>query len=141
MTDQSQRLSGCRVLPPRDDINGLDARTGSNVDSDSRPKGLGSRRKAADRFAVLNTFVDCTLAALNRNEAAVWLVLYRDVRDGIAQTSQMDIARRAGITDRTVRNVMRSLERRGLLKTVYRGGLNRGSSRYRVMPQEARPQT
>ena len=81
------------------------------------------------------------MANLTRNEIAVWLVLYRDSRDEIARTSQMDIARRAGVTDRTVRNVMRKLERRGLLKIVYRGGLNSGPSRYRVIPLEPEPTT
>ena len=31
----------------------------------------------------------------------VWLVLYRDTKDGVAKTSQADIARRAGISVRT----------------------------------------
>ena len=139
MTDQPQRLSGCGVLKPRDDIeqhNSLKVMAGGTRDAGQKPKGTSNRRKTADRFAVLNSFIDITMANLTRNEIAVWLVLYRDSRDEIARTSQVDIARRAGVTDRTVRNVMRKLERRGLLKIVYRGGLNSGPSRYRVIPLE-----
>jgi len=71
---------------------------------------------------------------LKRNELAVWLILYRDSRDGIASTAQSDMARRAGISDRTVRRVLKQLEGYGLLRTVYRGGINRGPSKYRVLP-------
>ncbi|NOY28979.1 MAG: winged helix-turn-helix transcriptional regulator, partial [Planctomycetes bacterium] len=58
----------------------------------------------------------------------------RDTRDGTARTSQTDIARRAGISERAVRLAIRQLEPLGLLTVVYRGGLNRGASRYRIVP-------
>ncbi len=63
--------------------------------------------------------------AVAPNEAAVRSA------DGIARTSQADIARRGGSVARTVRNAIKGLERRGLLKVVHRGGLNRGPSVYR----------
>jgi hypothetical protein len=97
-----------------------------------KAKGKPSRRKTGDRFAMLNVFVDFTLAGLTRNELAVWLVLYRDTKDGTARTSQADLARRAGTSDRTVRRVIAGLEAVGLLKVVYRGGFRRGLSNYRV---------
>ncbi len=88
-----------------------------------------------DRFAVLNTFADFTVAGLTRNEIAAWLVLWRDTKpDGTARTSQVDLARRVGVTDRTVRNVLGQLAEKGLLRVVYRGGIGRGASRYRVRP-------
>src|SRR4051812_26860797 len=58
----------------------------------SRAKG-----KAGERFPVLNTFVDFALSQLSRREIAVWLVLYRDTRDGTARTSYDDLARRTGL--------------------------------------------
>jgi hypothetical protein len=87
---------------------------------------------------VLNAFVDFALADLRRAEVAVWLVLYRDTRDGTARTSYDDLARRAGLNRRNVGRALRGLERRGLLKVVHRGGLRRGASRYRVrgLPKE-----
>ncbi|HPM79135.1 MAG TPA: helix-turn-helix domain-containing protein [Candidatus Anammoximicrobium sp.] len=97
-----------------------------------RPKGKAAGRKAADRFAVLNNFVDFTAATLNRAELLVWLTLYRDTRDGTAATSQADIARRTGLCKRTVQLTTARLEAAKLLKRVHRGGLRRGTSRYRV---------
>ncbi|GIW97050.1 MAG: hypothetical protein KatS3mg111_0383 [Pirellulaceae bacterium] len=96
------------------------------------PKGTRTKRKAAGRFGVLNEFVDCSMDGLTRAEIAVWLVLYRDVRDGVASTSQSDIARRAGISRKSVGKAIRKLEGRGLLQVVYRGGFHRGISKYRV---------
>jgi hypothetical protein len=125
---QPPKLTGCDVLPPMDSSKARPA--------DTQPKRKPGKRNAGNRFAVLNAFVDCTAGRLSRGEILVWLVLYRDTRNGIAQTSQADIARRAGTADRTVRRVIRQLERRGLLKTVYHGGLNRGASKYRVIPTE-----
>ncbi len=74
-----------------------------------KAKGKPARRRTGDRFAVLNAFVDFTLAGLTRNEIAVWLVLYRDTKpDGTARTSQVDMARRVGKSDRTVRRASTS---------------------------------
>lgn len=94
----------------------------------SKPKG-----KSNDRFAVLNAFVDFTMANLDHPSRSVWFVLYRDTRpDGLARTSQGDIARRIGMSDRTVRRVIHNLESLGLLTVTYRGGLGGRLSVYRV---------
>lgn len=93
-----------------------------------------AKGKAAERFAVLNSFVDFTLADLARAEIAVWLILYRDTREGTARTAVSDLARRAGCDRTTVFRALRRLETRGLVKVVHRGGLGKGASRYRVRP-------
>src|SRR5262249_34705512 len=93
----------------------------------SKPKG-----KTSERFAVLNAFVDFALAELSRAEVAVWLVLYRDTRDGTARTAYDDLARRAGLNRRTAGSPLRQLEERGLVQGVHRGRLRHGVSRYRV---------
>lgn len=140
MNELPQRLRGCEVLPPliRDDIepqHSKERRDGKDSMDKNKPKGPSRQRKAAaDRFAVLNNFIDFTLAGLTRNELAVWLVLYRDSREGIARTSQSDIARRAGVARRTVVRVLQRLEGLKLLKTVHQGGMRRGVSIYRVIP-------
>ena len=95
-----------------------------------RPKQ--SKQMTKDRFDVLNSFVDCSLVGLSKADVATWLVLYRDTRNGIAVTSQADIARRIGISDRAVRSSVGRLEKRGLLVVVRRGGLLQGPSKYRV---------
>ena len=135
MTDQFQPLTGCGVLPPREDTKQRESRNntaGGSGGIETKPKGSGNRRNAAGRFAMLNDFVDFTLADLSQSETKVWLILYRDARNDVARTSQADIAGRAGMSDRTVRRALKHLESRGLLKAVHRGGLNRGCSSYRV---------
>ncbi len=51
---------------------------------------------------------------------------------GVAMTSQADIARRIGISDRAVRSAIRRLAKLGLLVVVRRGGILLGPSKYRV---------
>src|SRR4051794_710779 len=114
-------LRGCDVLPAMEG-------------SDPRPPRQKGRAGTAGRFAVLNTFVDFTLRHLSRAEAGVWLVLYRDTKDGVARTSQADIAARVGTTPRHVRRAVSRLVAVGLLVVVRRGGLAKGPSRYRVLP-------
>jgi hypothetical protein len=99
-----------------------------------RPKGA-----TGERFAVLNAFVDFSLADLTRGEIAIWLVLYRDTRDGTARTSYDNLARRAGLNRRNVGRAVRRLEGRGLVKVVHRGGLRLGISRYcvRGLPKDS----
>lgn len=99
-----------------------------------RPKGNGKagNSKAVGRFQVLNAFVDLTLSGLSRGEIAAWLVLYRDCRDDIAQTSLSDIARRGGMGRRTAIRAIQRLEAVGLVQRAHRGGLNRGPSAYRL---------
>ena len=118
-------LTGCEVLAP------MEPTESRNRDSSKSDK---PKKQTRDRFAVLNTFVDFSIQSLSRSEMAVWMVLYRDTKDGIAATSQVDIARRAGIHRRTVCRVLKRLEKRGLLTVIYRGGLQRGMSKYRVRP-------
>lgn len=98
-----------------------------------RPKGSGNRA-TGERFIVLNNFVDWTMADLSRAEIAVWLILYRDTRDGSAKTSMADLARRAGCSRRSVVTAIAHLKQRGLLRILHKGALNRGSSRYRIRP-------
>jgi hypothetical protein len=105
----------------------------------SKAKGKPARRKTADRFAVLNAFVDAGMVGLSRVEALTWLVLYRDTRDGTARTSEGDIAARVGCSKRAVVTAVGRLRRRGQLVQLFKGGINRGPSRYRIMPTPKPP--
>ena len=115
-------------LPPPMNPRPATSSTSKAGEKPKRPKETG------ERFTTINAFVDFTLAGLTRNEAAVWLVLWRDTKDGTARTAQSDIARRAGIGRRTVVRMIDSLTEKGLLRTIHRGGLNRGMNVYRVLP-------
>lgn len=119
--DQSM-LSGCGVLPALE------------PEPLRRPPSIPlsrKRRKPSERFRILNAFVDYHIKHLSRKEIAVWMVLYRDCRDGTACTSQGKIAFCGGMCPRSVRNAISALTKRGLLEIVYQGGLNRGPSIYR----------
>lgn len=98
----------------------------------SRAKEKPKGKPTGERFKTLNAFIDFTLADLSRAELAVWLILYRDTRDGTARTGYDDLARRAGMNRRSVGRALRRLVERGLVQVVYRGGFRRGLSRYRV---------
>ncbi|MCY3007683.1 MAG: helix-turn-helix domain-containing protein [Planctomycetota bacterium] len=125
MATLSRRLPGASVLPPMSNP--------TQGNETSKAKGHKPSHKATrDRFAVLNEFVDLSLQGLTRAEIGTWLVLYRDTRNGTAKTSQGHIAKRLGVSSRSVRNAISKLADLGLLVVVYQGGLNKGLSVYRV---------
>lgn len=98
-------------------------------------KAKGKNKSAAgERFKVISTFADFTLAQLSRAEITVWILLWRDTRDGTARTAFDDLARRSGCNRSTVFRAVRRLRARGLLKVIHQGGFGRGPSRYRVLP-------
>jgi hypothetical protein len=128
MRSQPRILAVGEELPPLDD-------------GEPQPHAAGCRRKAkgksaaAGRFGVLNAFADVTLATLDRASIAVWLLLWRDTKpNGLAKTSQANLARRSGVSERSVRRALDTLVRAGLLDVVRRGRIGSGPSTYRVHP-------
>jgi hypothetical protein len=128
-------LPGCTVLPPmKPATNGRHGPTiGEPADSKSGDKNK-AKKKTGDRFAVLNAFIDFTAGELDRGELTTWLILFRDTRDGVAKTSQGDIARRAGMSARGVRKAIGKLIGKGLVKIVVQGRIGKGPSTYRIRP-------
>ena len=120
----SPTLDGCTVLPPM--------QPSTQPTAKPPPQRKPRHAKTRDRFALLNAFVDMTAGELPRSGILVWIILYRDTRDGIARTSQADIARRAGSSKRTVGRAIHDLQRRGLLRVIRRRDLNRGPAHYEV---------
>jgi hypothetical protein len=103
----------------------------------TKPRQAGGKvkGKTAGRFATINAFADFALAELSRAEIASWLLLWRDTKpSGTARTSLDDLARRGGMNRQTVFRALRCLQRQGLVAVVFRGGLNRGPTAYRVRP-------
>ena len=98
-----------------------------------RDKGQHTHpKRTSERWDMLNQFVDVIMVDLTPRQIKVWLTLYRDSKNGIAQTAQGYIAQRTGLRRPTVSEVIAELEARGLVRTIYAGGLNRGISRYEV---------
>lgn len=125
-------MNAPRIIPVGEEPPAFESRPPRPDASERIGTTAKGKRTAAGRFRTLNAFVDFTLADLGRAEIAVWLVLFRDSRDGFARTGQTDIANRAGIGRRTVYNAIRRLEQFGLLSVVRRGRLGAGPSTYRV---------
>lgn len=129
--DDKTFLPGCTVLPPMEG-------SGEQLDREpENPTNLNDtmRRGQSGRFAVLNAFVDVSARELTRSESLVWLVLYRDTKpDGLARTSQANLARRVGVNVSTVKRAVAALRHRGLLVVAHQGGLRGGPSAYQVVP-------
>jgi len=101
--------------------------------SPSKPKRRPGR---GERFAVLNAFVDGAIVDLTGAETKLWLILFRDSKaaTGTARTGQADIARRAGLSVRSVKLALRSLRAKGMVRLVRLGRLNAGPSVYVIDP-------
>ena len=122
-------LPGCSVLPPMEPPR---PRPASNSKGTEKPKRTAA---TSNRFGELNAFVDCSMADLTRAEALTWLVLWRDTKQGgTVRTSSTDIGRRIGVSRRAVTNALAGLRKRGLLRLIHQGGINRGMSVYHVEP-------
>jgi hypothetical protein len=107
-------------------------RDGRADEATGKPKG---KRASAGRFLCINAFIDATMGGLTPAERSVWFILWRDTKpSGLAETSQASLARRAGVSDRSIRTALRRLERMGLITIIRRGSLRRGASIYRVHP-------
>ena len=100
----------------------------------ARPAAPAKRKGTGHRFGLLNAVTDFDLAGLTGAEVKVWLVLFRDTKakTGTARTGQVDIARRAGLSERGVRKALVALQAKGLVRVVRRGRLNAGPSHYRL---------
>ena len=136
---EQKTLPGCSVLPR---VNQSDRSHHRHRGTENKPPKSENaqpvRHNTADRFYVLNTFVDYSMQKLSKAEISVWLVLYRDTKDGTARTAQSDIARRAGVNVRTVKRAIANLGRQELLRVVHRGSVRCGPSSYRVVPLEGK---
>ena len=91
-----------------------------------------STRKSPDRWATFNGWVDATAGELSRAELLCWLVLFRDVRNGVARTGMTDIARRAKLTRRGVVKAISALKEKRLIEVVTRGSKGGSPNVYRV---------
>lgn len=98
--------------------------------STTQPEPAGS----ATDYRTIDSFVDFTLRGVDRNDLAVWLVLWRmgDARTGVACVSYPTIAERAGCSVRTIKRAVKRLKESGLVEVVRQGGFRRGVSRFRV---------
>lgn len=92
------------------------------------------------RFNDINDFVDKTMRTLPDRAARAWFVLWRDTKpDGLARTSQSDLARRMGVSPDTAKRAIKDLKDAGLVIVVALGSIARGPSVYRLRPTPGNP--
>lgn len=122
-------------LPPDAVFRPADDELAATAATRPAPAAKPKRRTRSERFATLNAFVDMGMADLTGAEAKVWLILFRDTKGtGTARTAQTDLARRAGLSVRSVKLALRSLTAKGMVRLVHRGRLNVGPSVHTVHP-------
>lgn len=118
-----------------------DAEMNPTTDLDREPakptaQATRSRKRtknASGRFAVLNAFVDAGMAELSRIEIAAWFCLFRDTqKNGTAKVAHAYVAERCGCSRESVTRALTRLEKKGLVKTIRQGGLNRGLCIYKI---------
>lgn len=90
------------------------------------------RLRGVDRFSMLNEFIDSGMAGLSRLEALVWLVLFRDARGDIAESSSRYLAVRIGVNPRSVIRALVKLHAKGFIIVRRKGGLNQGANIYQL---------
>jgi hypothetical protein len=98
----------------------------------ARKRAAARPSRPPGRWQTLNTVVDGTMRDLSEAELRVWLILFREVRDGLARAGMTDIARRAGMSRRGVVKAVKGLKKRGMLEVATRGTVNGSPNTYRV---------
>jgi DNA-binding transcriptional ArsR family regulator len=85
-----------------------------------------------------NRFLDRTARKLHPSAALVWLLLLRDERNDAARTAVSDLARRAGLSERTVKRHLHTLKDRGLIEVIKAGKPETGPTTYKLHREEER---
>jgi DNA-binding transcriptional ArsR family regulator len=104
-----------------------------------RPKPKKRPSGVVRKLLVANRFLDRSARQLPPAAALVWVLLWRDERDGTARTAVSDLARRSGLSARTVKRHLRTLKARGLVRVVQAGSVSRGPTVYRLRTTGSRP--
>ena len=105
--------------------------------------GTGGRSTAqspygvAGRFRLINRFLDKHARNCSPVQAMVWVVLWRDSRDGVAKTSYSRLADRLGVSRATVARAIRLLRDMGYLEVVRRGGDLAGPTLHKIVIWES----
>lgn len=121
-------------------VNGQAARPDA---ADGKPEahGRGGRRKRKDRatakprprwWNVLASFVDNRLAGVSPGAVAVWLILFRNSRDGRVCIAVERIADAAGMSERSARYKIEELANAGIIEAKARGNRIKGPTVYRL---------
>jgi hypothetical protein len=84
------------------------------------------------KIKLLNRFVDETLKGLEPFTALLWVVLYREARNGVAEISHGQLAEIMNVSDRTICRHIDVLIANKLLRKLKTGGYGRGCNKYQL---------
>lgn len=84
------------------------------------------------KIKLLNRFVDETQIGLEPFTALLWVVLYRESRNGVAEISHGQLAKIMGVSGRTICRHIEVLIANKLLRKLKTGGYGRGCNRYQL---------
>ncbi|MBY0458907.1 MAG: helix-turn-helix domain-containing protein [Gemmataceae bacterium] len=115
-------LTGCAVVPPRE------------LTPRAPPKSRPARSQPAvvKKVLALNRFLDRTAGRLTSAAALVWMMLLRDERGGVARTAVTDLARRCGLSVRTVKRRLAELKALGVVEVLTPGTRSSGPTGYQL---------
>lgn len=117
----AEPLAGCEVIRP------------TGTAPPARPRAKTKNQPAVvEKLLALNRFLDSTARTLHPSAALVWLQLLRDERGGMARTAVSDLARRCGLSPRTVKRRLAQLKECGLVEVAQRGSRDAGPSAYEL---------
>lgn len=89
-----------------------------------------------ERWMTFNRFIDFEQRKLTDSEFRVLLTLFRDSKNGIAETAQSDLATRTGKCRGTIVRAIKKLVDKGLIEIARHGGLigpeGRQVNRYKI---------
>lgn len=124
----AQPLAGCEVIRPT--IAALPECTPQKT----------KRPAVVVKLQTLNWFLDRTARTLHPSATVVWLQLLRDERGGTARTAVTDLARRCGLSPRTVKRRLAELKAAQLVEVVQCGSQDTGPTIYklRAVPRRSR---
>jgi len=95
------------------------------------------RLKHAKRWALFNRLIELDQRSLKDAEFRVLMTLFRHQRDGMADISQVELARQTGKTRESVSRAIQELVKKELVVVVYHGGrLRKGirpTNKYHVL--------
>lgn len=91
-------------------------------------------RKSPDRWATLNEFVDVIAPAITKTESLVWLLLFRNARHGVVETSERTIASALQIQRTSAGRALRGLVECGLVWSIYKSIAKGVPSKYGLHP-------
>ena len=95
---------------------------------------LPTGRPSGRWWGVLAAYVGHGMRQVSAGATCVWLVLFRNSRDGVVTRSREQIAATTGYTPKHVGRLLRELVSAGFLRVERRGRKQSGPTRYRILP-------